>query len=111
MSFLFIVDAQLPPALVQYLVNEGYNAFHVNHLISPDAKDNEIWKYALEKQAIIITKDEDFPHRQTQTNRYPAVIWLRIGNTSRKALIQWFKPLLPSVLDLLKRGETLIEIR
>jgi hypothetical protein len=36
--------------------------------------------------------------------------WLRGGNTSRRDLLAWFEPLLPTVIDLLSRGEPLVEI-
>jgi len=37
-------------------------------------------------------------------------VWLRRGNTSRRDLLGWFEPLLPPVIDLLTRGESLVEI-
>jgi len=40
----------------------------------------------------------------------PAIIWLRRGNTTRRDLLAWFEPLLPTVIDLLSRGEALVEI-
>ncbi len=41
----------------------------------------------------------------------PVIVWLRIGNTSRRALLQWFEPLLPQIETLISQGERLIEIR
>jgi len=34
-----------------------------------------------------------------------------VGNTSRKALLDWFKPLLPGIETLLAKGDRLIEVR
>jgi len=45
-----------------------------------------------------------------QTDSKPAIVWLRIGNTRRATLLQWFEPLLPQVEEALERGETLIEV-
>jgi predicted nuclease of predicted toxin-antitoxin system len=39
------------------------------------------------------------------------VIWLRIGNCSRRALIGWLLPQLSRITELLDAGETLIELR
>ena len=65
----------------------------------------------MENQAILVTKDEDFPHRLRQSRVGPALIWLRIGNTSRRALLLWFEPLLPQIETLIQQGEVLIEVR
>ena len=67
--------------------------------------------HAIAHKAIIITKDEDFPQRMRQAKSSPVIVWLRIGNTSRRALVEWFEPLLPQVETLITQGDRLIEIR
>ena len=86
-------------------------AEHVADIGLRDADDSLIWDYALAHQAVIITKDEDFPHRLRQGKISPAIVWLRIGNTSRRALLEWFEPLLPQLETLIAQGDRLIEIR
>ena len=107
----FIVDAQLPPALARLLHAHGHHAEHVADIGLRDADDSQIWRYALLHHAIIVTKDEDFPHRLSQNLTAPVIVWLRIGNTSRKAMLQWFEPLLPKVVKLIQQGDRLIEVR
>ena len=107
----FVVDAQLPPALARLLVARGHFAEHVSENGLRDADDSPIWQYALENQAIIVTKDEDFPHRSQQSTTKPVILWLRIGNCSRQALLQWFEPLLPQIELLVQQGNVLIELR
>jgi predicted nuclease of predicted toxin-antitoxin system len=107
----FIIDAQLPPALARMLTEHGYVAEHVTDIGLRDADDSPIWHYALQHQTIIVTKDEDFPHRLSQSVTAPVILWLRIGNTSRKALLQWFEPLLPSIIKHIQQGDRLIEVR
>jgi predicted nuclease of predicted toxin-antitoxin system len=75
------------------------------------ADDSPIWSYALAHDAIIITKDEDFPHHMSQSKACPVIVWLRIGNTSRRALLAWFEPLLPQIETLISQGDRLVEIR
>ena len=65
----------------------------------------------MSNQAIIITKDEDFPQRMRQAKSSPVIVWLRIGNTSRSALLEWFAPLLPQIETFIAQGDRLIEIR
>lgn len=107
----FLIDAQLPPALARFLAGHGHFAEHVGDIGLGDANDSTIWDYALANQAIIITKDEDFSNRMGQGKVSPVVVWLRIGNTSRRALLDWFEPLLPQLETLIAQGDRLIEVR
>lgn len=109
----FVVDAQLPPALAQILVAADHHAVHVADVALRDADDVLVWQYALENQAVIITKDEDFAARALRSARagWPVVVWLRVGNSSRRALLEWFPPMLPRILSLIQQGERLIELR
>jgi predicted nuclease of predicted toxin-antitoxin system len=107
----FIVDAQLPPALARLLAERGHVAEHVGDLGLLSASDAEIWKYALEHDATLITKDEDFPDRVVLGGRAPVVVWVRVGNTTSRALLGWFGPLLDQVIAMIDSGERLIELR
>ena len=57
-----------------------------------------------------MTKDEDFALRRMMRADGPAVVWVRLGNTTRRQLLRWFDGLLPSILAALERGEALIEV-
>ncbi len=107
----FIVDAQLPPALARLLASHGHHAEHVADIGLRDADDSPIWSYALQQDAVIITKDDDFPHRLRQSRNGPVIVWLRLGNTTRAALLQWFEPLLPQILHSIQEGNRLVEVR
>jgi predicted nuclease of predicted toxin-antitoxin system len=67
--------------------------------------------FALENGYAIITKDEDFAPRHRKEEPKVVVIWVRLGNSSRRALLERFIPLFPNILALIENGETLIEIR
>lgn len=107
----FIVDAQLPPALARLLFARGYLAEHVAEVGLRDADDSAIWQYALAHQAILVTKDEDFAQRARKGRPTPVIVWLRMGNTSRRALLEWLEPLIPDIEAMIQAGETLIEVR
>lgn len=92
-------------------MESGHVAHHVEDLGLLDADDSSIWDYALEHEMVIVTKDEDFPHRLSQGKVAPVILWLRIGNASRKALLEWLKPLLPQIEKLIEQGDRLIEVR
>jgi len=58
----FLIDAQLPPALASWLIQQGHTAQHVDDGLR-NADDMVIWNHASESGAIVITKDEDFAER------------------------------------------------
>src|SRR5271165_1371717 len=72
--------------------------------------DAEIWRYAVQQQAAIITKDEDFAERCLYSRDQPVIVWLRIGNTSNQALLRWFVPLWPEIMRRIELGDRLIEV-
>ena len=107
---LFLIDAQLPSALARQLAELGHEASHVGDLGLADAKDALIWERAVRGQYTLITKDADFAQRKATTGLGPAVVWIRVPNTRRRALLEWFPTVLPDILAALDRGETLVEI-
>lgn len=106
----FIVDAQLPPALAQCIARLGHEAKHVIDVDLLGANDQSIRQYATEHNLVVITKDEDFTVSLFRQKRHPAVIWLRVGNCSNQALLNWFLPMFPNILRRLQEGEKLIEV-
>jgi predicted nuclease of predicted toxin-antitoxin system len=115
----FLIDAQLPPALVRWLIEAGHEAEHVvdrgmaEHVVDRGmqaASEAAKWNLALREHAAIVTKDEDFAQRHVVTGTGPAVVWIRLRNTRRSELLAWFKAALPQILEALERGETLIEV-
>lgn len=106
----FLVDAQLPPALARLLAAEGFFAEHVYDIGFDQAEDGAIWNYASEAKATIITKDEDFIILASVRLDGPPIVWVRLGNTTKQALLNWFKPLLPEIIEALERGEKLVEL-
>jgi len=106
----FIVDAQLPPALAQCIARLGHEAKHVVNVGLLGADDQSIRQYAAEHNLVVITKDEDFTANFLWQKNNPAVVWLRVGNCSNQALLNWFLPMFPKILLRLQEGEKLIEI-
>ena len=106
----FLVDAQLPPALARMLAAKGFEAEHVYDVELGEAEDNTIWAYAKQANAIIITKDEDFIVLASFDSNGPPIVWVRLGNTTKQALLVWFEPLLPAIISSLAEGNKLVEL-
>lgn len=107
----FLVDAQLPPALAQWLCEAGYYAQAVREVNLREANDGTIWRHAEQNGFVILTKDEDFSLKVQANSIGPMVVWLRVGNTSNAALRAWFIPQLPQIITLLNGGCRLVEVR
>jgi predicted nuclease of predicted toxin-antitoxin system len=86
-------------------------AQHVDDLDLRNAEDVVIWNWALSSEAIIVTKDEDFAERTARTTSGPVIVWLRIGNSTNRALLEWLEPRWTQVTILLDASNRLIEVR
>ena len=75
-----------------------------------EAHDEVIWAYAQRTGATILTKDEDFAVRCEQVAAGPVIVWLRIGNTSNKALRAWLEPRMAGIVQLVGQGSRLVEV-
>ncbi|TCT22831.1 DUF5615 family PIN-like protein [Thiobaca trueperi] len=106
----FLVDAQLPPALARWLTERGHDAAHVLDLGLLEASDQVIWARAGETGAALVTKDQDFVTLLSITPNGASVVWVRLGNTTRRELLMWFDKLLPVIEQALASGERLIEL-
>lgn len=107
-----LVDNQLPLALARYLAANGFDCQHVQDIDMGAAADRVIWEHAKAHGMAIVTKDEDFPlMADKQGSIPPQVVWVRLGNCRKAALLQAFTPLLPDLRALLDDGGSVIEIR
>ena len=106
----FLVDAQLPIGLARMLQQHGHDSQHVADLNMMETSDRDIWSLAKQSKSIIISKDEDFVIIHSADKHPVPLIWVRVGNTRRKELLEWFERLLPLIEEKLESGELLIEL-
>jgi predicted nuclease of predicted toxin-antitoxin system len=106
----FLVDAQLPPALCDRLAAAGHVAEHVHHIGLGAAPDGTIWAHASAIGATLVSKDEDFAVLAQRSLTGPAVVWIRLGNTTNAALWNSLEPILAEIVEALERGERLVEV-
>lgn len=108
----FVVDAQLPPALARFMAARGHDAVHVLDRDLLGATDGAIWDYAVAHDAVIVTKDEDFALMSASARTpIPRIVWIRVGNCSKRDLLAWFEPRFPEILATLESGNPLVELR
>jgi predicted nuclease of predicted toxin-antitoxin system len=105
----FLVDAQLPPALVRWLRGRGHVADHVRDLGSDVQPDTSIVDHAIKTGAVIITKDSDFS-RLSANSPDCRVVWLRFGNATSASLLRSLEPVFAEIEVALEAGQKLVEV-
>lgn len=106
------IDAQLSPALAAW-INRTYDdikAQSVRAVGLRDAEDEEIFQAAREANIIMMSKDSDFLHLLDRHGPPPKVIWVTCGNTSNQRMRTILKQTLQPAVEMLERGETVVEI-
>ncbi|MDK9724826.1 MAG: DUF5615 family PIN-like protein [Sterolibacteriaceae bacterium MAG5] len=105
-----LIDNQLPEALAAFLVESGVECRHVRRIGLGAAADAEIWNYAKIEGFGIVTMDEDFQHLAARYGTPPQVVWVRLGNVRKQALLEAFAAVLPELRAGLEAGTPVIEI-
>ena len=83
----FLVDAQLPPALVTVFAALGHEAIHVFDLPDGEAtKDRKINQISVETQSIVVSKDMDFLYSHIASRRPWKLLLIRTGNIHSREL-------------------------
>lgn len=107
----FLVDTNLPPAVAEWLVAQGFDAEHTSAIGLEKAADRVIWERARQSGSCIVTKDEDFVLLHAADPSGPSVVWVRIGNAVRRIIVAKLAEVWPSVMAKLEQGEPIVEVR
>jgi len=87
----FLLDAQLPPSLKQLFTDKGHDCIHTIDLEQGnDTSDKIINNLSVAEQRILVTKDNDFYDSFIVKNEPYKLILVKLGNSSKKELIQFF---------------------
>ena len=103
----FIVDAMMPRQLVTWIKVSGHLANHVHGLGLQGTNDSEIWSYACQNQAVVITKDADYVELSRSDNRGMLILYKR-GNLTRGALLNNIREEWHELVKRLQSGEKFI---
>ncbi len=72
----FLVEAQLPPTLAQWIAGKGQSASAVRDQGLRNSDDGSIANFAKKNGWIFVTKDEDIVERSLGRGDAPQVLWL-----------------------------------
>ncbi len=105
----FLVDENLPLALVRWLRTRSFEADHTSALGLSAAPDLDIARAAPQMNAVIVTKDNDYI-AFARSGRGPRVVHVRSGNASTDQLLTLCGRVRPDVSASLDAGDLVIEI-
>ena len=95
----FLIDAQLPHRLSQWLQAEGHDAVHTRDLpMENRTGDTAINELSMQEQRTVITKDEDFVDVFLLHHRPHKLLLVSTGNISNKELEQLFRKNLETIV-------------
>ena len=70
------------------------------------ATDHEIWQFAKAHSYIIVTKDSDFEELSLLKGSPPKVIWIKVGNTQNRFILDILIDNKTEIQRLLSQNET-----
>ena len=106
----FLVDAQLPKAVADFLCEKQYISIHTLSL--PDKNrttDKQIIEIAAKEDYIVITKDDDFLQSYLIKNEPKKLILIKTGNIPNLKLLEIFSEHISKIENILSEN-SLIEI-
>lgn len=59
----------------------------------------------------MVSKDEDFYQSALKSGKTVPVVWIRMGNCRKQALIEAVGRILAAIVESLNAGESIIEVR
>jgi predicted nuclease of predicted toxin-antitoxin system len=106
----FVVDAQLPKSISDFLNNIGHNSVHTLQLIARNkTTDETIIELAEAEKRIVITKDYDFLVSHLVLSRPSKLILVKTGNINNSRLIGLFEKYIENMVKYLQENR-LIEM-
>ena len=75
----YLIDENLPRDLTIWSSEKFVHVIDIPGGIT----DSHIWKYPINHNLIILTKDTDFYHRYVSGINSPKVVWFKIGNMKK----------------------------
>jgi len=104
----FINDAQLPFKLASFLRKIGHDAVHTSDLPNKNfSEDNEIIRYSIDHDAVVISKDVDFLNAFVLKGYPKKIILVRTGNIKNNTLLDLFESNIHLIIAAIDRSSVI----
>ncbi len=103
-----LIDMNLSPRWVKYLIDAGFEAVHWSTVGPHDAPDTDLVEFAIRENSVVLSHDLDFSAILAATHgRKPSVVQLRADNINPEAIGDTVIHALRQMEDELGRGALL----
>ncbi|AFY50489.1 hypothetical protein Nos7524_4747 [Nostoc sp. PCC 7524] len=100
----FLIDAQLPVRLANFLRSLNYDTIHTRDLPEQNAtSDIEINAISIQQNRILITKDYDFVNSFVTVQQPYKLLLITTGNISNSELEKLFASNFPYIVELFQQ--------
>lgn len=86
-----LLDENLSESLARQLVGVYHEVLHVRTLGHGGASDLTVWDLAMQHDAILVSRDEDFRALSVKYGPPPKVVWLNVGNPRSAVVAQMLR--------------------
>jgi predicted nuclease of predicted toxin-antitoxin system len=105
----FLIDAQLPPSLKNLFIQKGFDCLYTLDLdLKNETSDSIINFISITEQRVLITKDTDFLESYTLKKQPYKLILVKLGNTSRNEIIDFFLNKFDEIIERLKSEDLIL---
>jgi predicted nuclease of predicted toxin-antitoxin system len=106
----FLIDAQLPARLAEFLTGAGHNAIHTTELPNGNrSTDQQIAELADADGRVVVTKDRDFRDGHLLARSPRQLLIIATGNITNNALLALFTLHLDAIVASLDQAD-LVEL-
>ncbi|RMI09212.1 MAG: hypothetical protein D6681_07350 [Calditrichaeota bacterium] len=109
MSIEFLLDENIPYALIDFLEKKGFRVNHLKKMGKAGIKNGEVYQIAEQRNAWILTRDTDFEsYYKFAIHEVGGIILLKLSETRTHHLIQTMKKFLDTHEDKLSTKHLII---
>jgi predicted nuclease of predicted toxin-antitoxin system len=81
------LDENLSEALLPDLLDLYPESEHVRTIGEGGATDRRVWNLARDRNALLVTRDQDFVRLSLALGAPPKIVWLNVGNRTNAEII------------------------
>jgi predicted nuclease of predicted toxin-antitoxin system len=109
MNINFLLDENMPFALVEFLINKGYFASHLKQLGKGGIRNGEVYQVAKEKEAWILTRDSDFKsYHKFVLHPIKGIIVMTLSDTRTQNILKYVQQFLETQSEKLSSKHLII---
>ena len=109
MNIKFLLDENMPYALLEFLLSKGYEADHLKKIEKIGIKNGEVYRLAEQSKSWILTRDSDFrSYQKFVSHTLRGIIVFTLSDTTTRNILNVMSRFLKSHCDKLMSKHLII---